>query len=44
MRSQSMRSVRGGLFPAVVGPCKRYAMAPARGHRSWPCIRGTTHY
>jgi hypothetical protein len=31
---RSMRSMRGGLFPAVKGPCKRYAMAPARmlGH------------
>ncbi len=26
----SMRSMRGGLFSAVEGPCKRYAMAPTR--------------
>jgi hypothetical protein len=24
---RSMRSMRGGLFPVVEGPCKRYAMA-----------------
>jgi hypothetical protein len=23
---RSMRSMRGGLFPVVEGPCKRYAM------------------
>ena len=27
---RSMRSMRGGLFSVVEGPCKRYAMAPPR--------------
>jgi hypothetical protein len=36
---RSMRSMSGGLFPAVEGPCKSYAMAPTRmsGHN---CLLG----